>query len=239
VIGSWTASVVSLGSGYVVAELGKRPAQQLELYDSEWSPSCRIVREALSELDLEALILPCPHGGTRFRSKAASLAGEAPPPLLVDRAEDRTILGSADIVRHLARTYGVGKLSFPLRFRPVAALKSAAASTVRLGRGRDARPSRPPEKPLALWSFEASPYCRIVREVLTELELPYVLHNVAKGSPSRAAFVERSKKMMVPYLADPNTGREMHESAEIVKHLEQTYGRREERPSHADHRSTG
>jgi glutathione S-transferase len=30
--------------------------------------------------------------------------------------------------------------------------------------------------------------------------------------------------MMVPYLADPNTGQEMFESADIVRYLEQTYG---------------
>ena len=29
--------------------------------------------------------------------------------------------------------------------------------------------------------------------------------------------------MMVPYLVDPNTGKEMFESAEIVRYLEETY----------------
>jgi glutathione S-transferase len=62
-----------------------------------------------------------------------------------------------------------------------------------------------------------------VREALCELELPYMLHNVAKGSPRREAFVARSGKMMVPYLFDPNTGREMFESADIVKYLSATY----------------
>ena len=50
-----------------------------------------------------------------------------------------------------------------------------------------------------------------------------MLHNVARGSPQREAFVARSGKMMVPYLADPNTGREMFESADIVKYLNDTY----------------
>jgi len=81
-----------------------------------------------------------------------------------------------------------------------------------------------PAQPLELWSYESSPYCRLVREVLCELELPYVLHNVAKGSPRRDAFVKRSGKMMVPYLADPNTGREMFESADIVAYVNSTYG---------------
>jgi glutathione S-transferase len=33
--------------------------------------------------------------------------------------------------------------------------------------------------------------------------------------------------MQVPYLFDPNTGREMFESADIVAYLEETYGQHE------------
>ena len=62
-----------------------------------------------------------------------------------------------------------------------------------------------------------------MREVLCELELPYLLHNVGKGSPSREAFVKRSGKMMVPYLVDPNTGKEMFESDDIRDYLLTTY----------------
>ena len=97
------------------------------------------------------------------------------------------------------------------------------AGVLRPGLGIYYRKARAPERPLELWSFEASPYCRIAREALCSLELPYRLHNVAKGSPSREAFVERSGRMMVPYLADPNTGVEMFESADIVAYLERTY----------------
>jgi glutathione S-transferase len=46
---------------------------------------------------------------------------------------------------------------------------------------------------------------------------------VGKGSPSRTAFVERSGKMQVPYLVDPNTGAALFESAEIVAYLERSY----------------
>ena len=79
--------------------------------------------------------------------------------------------------------------------------------------------------PLELYSYEASPFCRIVRECLSSLELRYRLHNVARGSAGREAFVERSGRMMVPYLVDPNTGVEMFESADIVEYLEDTYAR--------------
>ena len=83
--------------------------------------------------------------------------------------------------------------------------------------------SKAPAQPLELWSFEASPYCRIAREALCELELPYLLVNVGKGSEERPAFRERSGRMMVPWLADPNTGRELFESADIVRYLRETY----------------
>ena len=106
-----------------------------------------------------------------------------------------------------------------------AILHQAALASVPRGRsGVSCRASKAPETPLELWSFESSPYCRIAREKLCELEIPYRLHNVAKGSPGRDAFVTRSGKMQVPYLADPNTGVEMFESGDIAVYLDETYG---------------
>jgi glutathione S-transferase len=102
---------------------------------------------------------------------------------------------------------------------------SMLASAWRAGAGSTYRSARAPAQPLELWSFEASPYCRLAREALCALELPYVLHNVAKGSAGRDAFVARSGRMMVPYLSDPNTGVAMFESADIVAYLERTYAR--------------
>jgi glutathione S-transferase len=87
-----------------------------------------------------------------------------------------------------------------------------------------AEPSRAPRQPLELWSFEASPFSRIVREKLCSLEIPYRLHNVGKGSPSRPAFERRAGRVQVPFLVDPNTNVEMFESADIVHYLEATYG---------------
>jgi len=93
----------------------------------------------------------------------------------------------------------------------------------RLGGGSRYRRARAPARPLELYSFEASPFCRIAREALSSLELPYRLYNVAQGSARREAFLARSGRMMVPWLADPNTGAEMFESADIVAYLEKTY----------------
>ena len=72
------------------------------------------------------------------------------------------------------------------------------AGLPRLGAGSRYRRARAPAQPLELYSFEASPFCRIVREALSSLELTYLLHNVARDSPRREAFVARSGRMMVP-----------------------------------------
>ncbi|MFH3976540.1 glutathione S-transferase N-terminal domain-containing protein, partial [Acinetobacter pittii] len=86
----------------------------------------------------------------------------------------------------------------------------------------------------------------VVRSVLSELELPYILHSVAKErwqdigpailrlKPSKYEPLKEGKrekllpvmqgKMQVPYLVDPNTGVKMFESAEIVKYLKKQYG---------------
>ena len=111
-------------------------------------------------------------------------------------------------------------------------------------RGLNARASKPAEQPLELYSFESSPFSRLVRERLCELELPYVLRNTAKelwkdmGPPefraalfpdapvegrNRIALLERAGKVQVPYLIDPNTGTELFESADILAYLNKTY----------------
>jgi glutathione S-transferase len=199
----------------------RQPRELLELYEFEGCPFCRRVREALSVFDLDARIFPCPKGGTRFRPKVKELGGKAMAPFLVDPNTGRSMYESADIVEYLRETYDAP--SAPLWLGPVSVASSAIAAGVRGGHGVTARPSRAPREPLEFWGFEASTYCRLVREALCELEIPHVLHNVAKKSPRRQAFVARSGKMMVPYLADPNTGREMFESADIVRYLNEAY----------------
>jgi glutathione S-transferase len=195
----------------------------VELYEFEACPYCRKVREALTELDLEAVIHPCPKGGKRFRAKVKKMGGKAQFPYLVDPNTGKAMYESDHIVRYLFETYG-GRDPGMLLTGPIANVSSTLASAWRPFSGTKARPSRAPKKPLELWSFEASPFSRIARETLCELEIPYVLHNVGKGSPSRESFVLRSGKMMVPYLADPNTGREMFESADIREYLLKIYG---------------
>lgn len=220
---SFAVSVVRAGNGMSVGTPGARPERLLELYEFEACPFCRKVREALSILDLDVLVKPCPKGGTRFRPELVQRGGKAQFPYLVDPNAGVETYESDDIVRHLFARYGDGSVPASLSFTPLYFASNALASLCRPLSGVRARASRVPAQPLELWSFEASPYCRLAREALCTLEIPYVLHNVAKGSAKRDAFVARSGKMQVPYLVDPNTGREMFESANIVAYLDATY----------------
>lgn len=221
---SFATTLVRMPLGYGVGKLGKRPKKLLELYEFEACPYCRKVREALSMLDLDARIYPCPKGGTRFRAVVKQRGGQLMFPYLIDPNTKMAMYESSDIVDYLYRNYGDGSPPIALRLGPLTAINSSLASAFRPTKGVRAITSHAPEKPLELWSFEISPFCRIAREALCSLEIPYILHNVAKKSPSRDAFIKRSGKMQVPYLVDPNTRVEMFESAEIVAYLHKTYG---------------
>ena len=212
-----------LGTGMRVGALGRRPARPLELYEFEACPFCRKVREALSILDLEAIVYPCPKGGPTFRPRMRELGGRELFPYLVDPNTGKAMYESSDIVAYLFAEYGDGRVPLALGAGVLTDASSIVSGLWRLGGGSRYRRARAPEQLLELYSFEASPFCRIAREALCSLELPYRLYNVAQGSARREAFAARSGKMMVPYLADPNTGVEMFESADIVAYLNETY----------------
>jgi len=223
------ASLLRLFAGLGVKKpLGKRPEKLIRLYDIEGDPECRRVREALTVLDLDAIILPCPAGGRRYREEADKIGGKAKFPFLVDENTDTKLYGTKKIIPYLFKTYGDSKIPFVLR-HPLAGLTSFLASLVRLFRGvRKARYVKEVQiddpATIELYSYEAAPPCRLVREVLTELEIPYWLHNVGKRSAKRKRFVERSGKMMVPYLVDNNNNEALFESNDIIEYLYETYG---------------
>ncbi|MEZ4380829.1 MAG: glutathione S-transferase N-terminal domain-containing protein [Nannocystaceae bacterium] len=224
----------------------RQPEAPLELYEFESCPFCRLVREALTELDLDAVIYPCPKGGERFRPAAALRSGASQFPFLVDPNTGRELLESAAIIDYLAETYdGRARGTRGLR-RTLRVFSSALASAFAGGHGISAAPSRAPAQPLTLYSFESSPFSRLVRERLCELELPYLLRSTGKASAyelgppavrdklwrkpmatgrNRRALAERTGRVQVPYLIDPNTGAEMFESAAILAYLDETYAR--------------
>lgn len=222
----------------------RQPAQAPVLYEFEASPFCRLVREVATTLHLDLDIRPCPKGGTRFRPEAERLGGKQQFPLLVDPNTSTVMYESADIIDYLFRTYG-GRPA-PAKFRPGRLrVASGLATTISRGlRGLKARPSRPAARPLVLWSFEASPYSRLVRERLSELELPYRLCNLGKerwqeigpatfrlqrgpytpiAGGKREQFLKTYGRVQLPYLEDPNTGARLFESEDILAYLDTTY----------------
>lgn len=219
-LGGFTASGLRLARGMSVGKRAQRPEKLLKLWDRELDSNCRVVREALCALDLDAEVRPCPLGGTRFTAelKFKEL------PQLEDPNTRETLVGADDILRHLYAKYGVGRPPWLLN-GPIARTTTGVFVKLLTGlRGSRARPSKAPAQPLELFGFEASPYSRFARIALCELELPYVLHNLAKGSKRRRAFIERVGKMQVPWLADPNTGWQGFESQIIEEYLHATYG---------------
>ena len=228
-LSSFAATMVRLGRGFnprVTADQRPEIEHLLELYDYEGCPYCRKVREVLCELDLDYVAHPVAHGSPR-RAALEKLGGKVQVPYLIDRNTGTRLYESDDIIAYLNETYGAGRragwrLPVPTVLDD---LSSALVSGVRLARGTRCRSTAGGARErLLLYNMEGSPYCRKVREALTELDLEYVVRNLPKGSPKRAELAERGGKVMVPYLVDPNTKREMYESDAIVAYLEAQYG---------------
>lgn len=240
---SLVATGLRTGMGIATSPTSSQPQQLLELYEFEGCPHCRLVREVLTEMDLDAQIYPCPKGGDRYRSIVVERGGKAQFPYLVDPNTDTALYESADIIRYLFETYGNG---VPLHWKLVELQRfgSTLAAIPRMGRGVRARAAKQPQKSLELYSFESSPFARPVRDLLCELELPYILRSVGRaqvadwvppmlrdalsvtgepGTRNRRRLLEHAGRISIPYLADPNTGTEMAESDQIIAYLEDTY----------------
>ncbi len=240
---SLLASTARGWRGTQLVRRAREPAQMLVVLDRENDPHCRLLRELLTELQLDALIQPCPLGGKRFARK---LPAAASLPYLIDSDHELQLDGVHACVDHVLQHYaevdrGATLLtSWPMR------LSSQLASVLRGDAGLKAQPSRAPRKPLELYSFESSPYSRLVRERLCELELPWILRNFGKeqladwGPPTlrfslkpwsprpggrREHMLAETGKAQVPYLIDPNKQLELFESVQILEHLDRHYAR--------------
>ncbi len=205
------------------SKLGPRPEKPIEIYEFESCPFCRKVREIVSVLDLDVLFYPCPRNGPNFRPKVAQMGGKQQFPYMVDPNTGVAMYESDDIIKYLVGKYGDGTVPFMLSLGLLTTLTEGFAMIGRMGKGSSYTPSKLPPKPLELWAYEGSPFCKVVQEVLVELELPHILHNCARGSPKRQLLYQKAGHFQVPYLDDPNTGVKMFESAEIVEYLKATY----------------
>ncbi|MEP5764393.1 MAG: glutathione S-transferase N-terminal domain-containing protein [Halieaceae bacterium] len=221
-----------------------KPAQLLKIYDIENCPFCRIVREVLTELDLDAEIYPCPKGGERYRQELLARGGKTQFPYLIDPNTGAEMYESMDIIVYLYREYGGGTAPLKWRVGALQKLSSSLASATRLSRGMHKLKSRPPAQALELYSFEASPFARPVRELLCQLEIPYILRSCGRSEagewlppklrealniepdsalPNRIALMQETGKMSIPYLVDPNSGAALFESVDIVEYLRDNY----------------
>ena len=241
---SFGASLLRVDRGVIVKGNRKKPKKNLIMFDAEYCPYCRHVREALTELDLDALIYPMPKGGRRYRSHLKRMGGDGKIPFLVDPNTDTRMGDSEAIVEYLYSEYALEGEDVPGRRIYTSLLSSVTRMPTR---SMYAVPSKAPKKPLELWSFEASPYGRLTREIFSEMELKYILHNVGKtpgthadyyppeiryenmpnympGTENRRKFLKRAGKVMIPFIVDQNTGVEMFETKEIQEYLRETYG---------------
>ena len=222
-----------------------KPVKLLKLYEFENCPYCRLVREVLTELDLDAEVYPCPKGGERFRPELVARGGKAQFPYLIDPNTGVEMYESMDIIRYLYDQYGGGSVPMKWRLGTVQQISSSLASLPRITRGTYTLKSKPPQEMLELFSFEGSPFARPVRELLCQLEIPYILRSCGRSSssewlppklrdalniepnselPNRVALLEREGKQGIPYLWDPNTGEGLFESEDIMAYLQDTYG---------------
>jgi glutathione S-transferase len=242
-VASFGTSLLRVNRGVIVKGHARTPKKPLQLFEAEYCPYCRHVREALTELDLDALIYPIPKRGKRHKQRLLKLSGKTRIPFLHDPNTGVKLHESNAIVEYLYNHYGLDWEKVPERRLTTSTL----ASLTRGKTGMFARPNKAARKPLELYSFEGSPYARLARETLCELEVPYLLHNVGKtpgshadylppeyraervpdympGTENRRKFMERVGRVMVPYIVDPNTGTAMFETRKIQEYLQATYG---------------
>lgn len=216
------------------------PDQRPILFDREGDAECRLVREALTELNLDADVYPVPVGGDRYVGKLRELSGNDSIPFLFDPNTGGKHAGADAIITYLFRRYAQSEAPKAIKASIVNVLTSKLATEVRRGAGVAAIPSKHPEQLLTLYSFESSPYSRLVREKLCELQVAYTLINLGKQQRSdmgpakarltlkpyqplpntkRDVFFREHGDVQVPYMADPNASKAMFESADIVNYL--------------------
>jgi glutathione S-transferase len=241
---SMITTIARTGAGISSKSATIKPDILLKLFDIEACPYCRLVREALTELDLDAEIYPCPKQGERYRIDVLEKGGKTQFPFLIDANTGVQMYESLSIIKYLFETYGQRPLPLKWQFGQVQQIGSMLASAARPGLGMTKRLSRAPKQLLELYSFESSPYARLVRECLCELEIAYILRscgrtelgewllpplrdalNIVPDSElkNRKNLQEKAGRMAIPFLIDPNQNVQMFESGKIVEYLESTY----------------
>ncbi|MCG8312577.1 MAG: glutathione S-transferase N-terminal domain-containing protein [Pseudomonadales bacterium] len=231
--------------GSVSSKQDLQPKKAIKLYDRENCGECRLVREALTELNLNVDIYPCPVGGKCYLPEVDRETGHDKVPFLWDENTGEKVVGAERIVSYLYRQYKQKAAPAKYTSSVFNSISNQLADAVRRGHGDQAKPAKRVTKLLTLYSFESSPYSRLVRERLCEYELPYHLINIGKQQmadvgPANLRMtlkpyrpIENTKRwdfwkahgnVQVPYIIDPNTNTAMFESEEILGYLDNVYG---------------
>jgi glutathione S-transferase len=78
---------------------------------------------------------------------------------------------------------------------------------------------------LELYQYEECPFCRVVREKLTELALDYICRNAPPGRPDKdRPLIALSGGTKVPFLVDADAHVYLFGPHEIIAYLEERYG---------------
>ena len=190
---------------------------------------------ALNTTGLVAARLPrkASRGTTGRRSLVTRAAG-------ADDDEKPTARSVLSFLCPLLKVFGGGDAAAP-RNRTLEVATSGFASITRLPFGSKvdeaciARPAGAvPKEPIILYEFEACPFCRRVREALSQLDLTVEVRPCPKDAVKHRTEVEAmGGKLTFPFLVDPNTeaGKGgMYESEDICRYLYATYGNGAEFP---------
>jgi len=230
------ASAARLWNGaHVAPRAGALPTPELLLWEYEASPYCRRVRETMCVLGLRALVLPCPRetlrlegaysSASRHKPKVKSLGGRLLFPFLHDRTAGVTLNQSSEICEHLWSAYGsdverprvdsllngaqlpraidFALLAAPSGLRPFPWCGLMAADPTALADGLS-------DAPLIVHGCEPDPGSRRVRELLCELQLPYVSVPTSLPAP-------------LPHLEDRSTGFKCFGASQALVYLEDRY----------------
>lgn len=243
---------IKIGDKYQLYEKSKyttdynrQPRGPIILYEFEGCPFCRKVREAVSILELEIEFRPATQGSIYRQEIKDEYGRKATFPFMKDPNTGIEMFESDDIIAYLFRAYGSStgsttstvslsaisskgaevQIPSSLTGGPFTTLMTGLSLLFRFGKGSTAKDSNPPENPLIVWTAEGTPFGKLVREELNELQIRHIQISCPRGSPNRQKMYEMTGGVFqIPFLQDPNNGVALFESSAILEYLQKMYG---------------
>jgi len=183
----------------------------------------------VSILELDVEFRPCVQG-SKYRKEIKDEYGyKATFPFMKDPNTGIEMFESDAIIAYLFRLYGSSKkvddVPSSLTGGVFTTLMTSLSLLLRFGKGSKGKYSNPPPKPLILWSAEGTPFGKLVREELNELQVAHIQISCPRGGSNRQKMFEQTNGVFqIPYLEDPNNGVKLFESSAIIEYLQKMYG---------------